>query len=96
MKEKHGQYIALQWEDEPDAEYIKGHITIEEAREALNRWADEFGDGITAVEHKWARWIPVTGCYYDMELTMVDGPASGAFAITEATFAPLSSRKEQP
>ena len=38
MKEKHGEYIAIYWEDDCDLEYVRGHVTLAEARAAL-----EFG-----------------------------------------------------
>ncbi len=40
MKEKHGEYIAIYWDDDSDVEYVRGHVTLAEARSAL-----EFGCG---------------------------------------------------
>ena len=40
MKEKNGEYIAIYWEDDCDLEYVRGHVTLAEARAAL-----EFGCG---------------------------------------------------
>lgn len=85
MKEKHGQYIAIYWEDDSDVEYIRGHVTLEEARAALNKWGLGWGDGHNTVTHKWARWQPMRNGDYDALLVIVDGPARGAFAVTEAT-----------
>jgi predicted extracellular nuclease len=37
MKYKNGQLIEIMWEDfESDVEYVKGHVTIEQAIEAYN------------------------------------------------------------
>ena len=34
MKEKHGEYISIYWDDDSDLEYVRGHVTLEEARAA--------------------------------------------------------------
>ena len=92
MKEKHGQYIAIYWEDDSDVEYIRGHVTLEEAREALDKWGLGWGDGYNTVTHKWARWQPMRNGDYDMLLVIVDGPARGAFAVTEASYIGIATQ----
>ena len=92
MKEKHGQYIAIYWEDDSDVEYIMGHVTLEEARKALNMWSLGWGDGFNTVTHKWARWQPMRNGNHDMLLIIVEGPARGAFAVTEAAHIRLAAQ----
>ena len=31
MKEKHGEYIAIYWDDDSDLEYVRGHVTLANA-----------------------------------------------------------------
>lgn len=35
MTTKHGEYIALYWDGDPDGHYVRGHVTPEEGAAAL-------------------------------------------------------------
>ena len=59
MKEKHGEYIAIYWDDNSDMEYVRGHVTLAEARAALEFGCGKgCGDFAHTVTHRWARWQP--------------------------------------
>lgn len=84
MKEKHGQYIPL-YTDEFDLPfYIRGHVSEDEALAAILRYDDCYDGKVSYVVHRWARWRPVRGQEYDMELDLESAKGRGSFAVTEA------------
>ncbi len=84
-KTKHGDYILLYWEDKTH-EYIRGHVTIEEAQKVLDL---ECGDiKITGIRHTYAFWgvgVDEVGepcsLFYPRET-----PGRGRFKVTEISF----------
>ncbi len=85
-REAVGDYMNISWNDEDSPiEYVRGHVTLEQAREALNRWQAGWGEHAHAVDHQWARWIPVRNQDWDRELNLVEVPGRGAFAVTQVT-----------
>lgn len=82
----HGEHIVIIYEwDGPPEEYIRGHVTLAEARKALD---DSRGEGVgaryTELRHRWARWVPAPrGSDYQVVFSPLDAPARGAFAVTE-------------
>lgn len=83
MKEKHGQYILLYWDGEPEGYYIKGHVALDVAQQVIER-EEEFTP--RHVVHKYARWTfadeyTPEGC--DFTLKVYDKPQRGAFKITD-------------
>jgi len=84
-----GQFISLRWEDEPDGLYVKGHVSLEEFRDAAWKYygQDIQWYTINEVSHIYGRW--------SMETTE-DGPSSmlrtygepgrGRFKITKSPY----------
>lgn len=85
MREKHGEYIYLYWDSEPEVEYIKGHVTAEEAQ---LEYVKQTGSKqlLVGIQHKFARWtfadeFTCEGC--EFQLKVYDKPSRGAFKVTE-------------
>ncbi len=86
MKYAHGQYIDLVRDPYDHAhvpEYVRGHVTEQEAREALNRFERGMGDGTLTIEHKFGRFVFSQSDEYDHELKVYSIPQRGAFKLTE-------------
>ena len=85
MKEKHGEYIAIYWEDDCDLEYVRGHVTLAEARAALEFGCGKgCGDFAHSITHRWARWQPAPrSSDFDLLLVPRDDQARGCFTVTE-------------
>lgn len=85
MKQKHGERINLHYEscDGFEPEYVKGHVTEDEAREALEAWEHGLGQGDLKLRHIFGRWVFPTSDEYDRELRTYDAPQRGAFKLTE-------------
>ena len=86
MKEKHGEFIHIYWDELcNDVEYVKGHVTLDEGIAAAEKY---FGVDDTprfvGMRHLWARWIP-SSHYSDFTMLLVtmDGQKRGAFPVTE-------------
>lgn len=77
--------MCLYWSDGQDAEYIRGHVTADEAQAVLAT------EGITCknavITHRWGRWGFANGWLrhegLDRELILRDAPERGAFKLTE-------------
>lgn len=85
MKEKHGQFIHIYWEDASDVEFVRGHVTLEEARTAFEQWA---GPGtaihVAGIEHKFARWQPAPrNSDFTSLFHVLSNQDRGAFKVTE-------------
>ena len=79
---KHGKHISIDWDGcTVDYEFIRGHVTLDEAREELK---GATGDEAFAVEHLWARFVPApkNSDYRVMFHTQLK-PGRGAFPVTE-------------
>ena len=89
MKEKHGEYICIFWDDDSDVEYVKGHVALQEAQKAMDDWGGTgSGEQFTDCRHRWARWVPAPrGSDYTVMLHTLDQPARGAFPVTELLLA---------
>jgi len=88
MREKHGQYILLYWDGKPEAEYIKGHVTVEEAQVEYARQSGS-KQQFTGIVHKYARWayadeFTCEGCEFQLKVYAV--PSRGTFKVTECMF----------
>lgn len=81
--EAHGEMIRLTWEGAPDALYIRGHVSDEEAAAEYARHHIDDHRLAPGVVHTWARWScepgpdGVTQC-----LREYDAPGRGRFAVT--------------
>lgn len=84
MKEAHGQFITINWEVDSDVEFVKGHVTIDEAKEAVRRYSGDFGPTVHGIQHKFARWTPAAHYSdYDMIFNVFDDKGKGTFPVTE-------------
>lgn len=84
MKEAHGEFIAIIWEVDSDVEFVKGHVTIDEAKEAVRKYSGDFGPTVHAVQHKFARWTPAAHFSdFGMLFHVYDDKAKGTFPVTE-------------
>lgn len=98
MNEKYGEYMKIYWDsqagDEPD--YVRGHVTESEARDALNRWEHGMGEGRLFLRHIYARWTFPMSAEYDRELHTYDSQQKGAFALTEIRRTPPAASAVEP
>lgn len=84
---REGEYICLYWDGEPDAWYVKGHVSEEIARQECVREEAIGPEEEIAIWHKYARWV------FADESARLDGhervfhtsmlPSRGAFKVTE-------------
>lgn len=91
MKERIGQVMDLYWtgDGRPDAYYVRGHVELSEALEALTEYyelpAEELG--IKTGRHAWARYVfagwVLRGDGVDHALRVYDDHSRGAFPVTE-------------
>lgn len=85
MKEKHGEFICIIWECDTDVEFVKGHVTKDEATKAVTHYHGEIDAPVVhGVKHKFARWVPASH-YSDfgMMFHVYDEKGKGMFAVTE-------------
>lgn len=81
--EKHGEMIRLTWEGPPDALYIRGHVSDEEAMAEYERWHAPSDHRRGAIARVWARWSCEPGpdgvaqCFREYS-----APGRGRFAVT--------------
>lgn len=86
MKYKDGQFIEIMWEDsyyDSDIEYVKGHVTLEQATEAIKKYN---GTDVTVygIKHRFARWIPASNWSdYSQMFFTYDEKSKGTFPVTE-------------
>ena len=82
-REPVGSMLCLHWEGDPDAEYVRGHVSPEEAREAVRaEW--DCGDATTI--QTWGRWVPDPTGEYDMRFHQVEEWSRGCFAVTAVLY----------
>lgn len=85
MKYANGQFIEIMWEDwESDVEYVKGHVTIEQATEAYKEQMGNDATTVYGIKHRFARWVPASNwSYYSMMFFTFDEKSKGSFPVTE-------------
>lgn len=86
MKEKHGEFMYIIWDDNyNDVEYVRGHVTLEEAKEACIKFHGEIdAPTIHGIKHRWARWTPASNWSdFSALLYTYDEKGKGMFAVTE-------------
>lgn len=80
---KTGDFIRIDWEGVSDVEFVRGHVTLEEAQQKIK---DEIAEPVVSIRHIWARWVPAPPGYdYRMMLYTYPEYAKGCFPVTEAT-----------
>lgn len=90
MTTQYGIFLALDWEDDSDVEYVYGHITLDEARAAFEKHGGlGCGDAVNSIRHRWARKVPGGRSDYEWILHTYDAPGRGAFAVTELDVRPI-------
>lgn len=86
MREETGEYMELLWEGERPYECVRGHVSKDEARRALNSEQKGLGDGELTIEHKYARWGFPDSMFgsegYDRMLNVYNSVSQGRFKIT--------------
>lgn len=82
------EYIELWWDGDAPAEYVRGHVSDAEAREAMET-VHGFGSGKDPweIKHRWARWEPpgshMRACGCERVMKVYDEKGHGMFAVTE-------------
>ena len=87
MKYKHGQFIEIMWDDwgESELEYIKGHVTLEEATKVYHQFIGT-DSPIFGIKHRFARWVPASNWSdFSSMFYTYDEKSKGAFPVTELT-----------
>ena len=85
MKYAIGEAIQIVWsDDDPRYEYVRGHVSDEDAREALKSIGYE-GLEEAPTRQTWARWIPSTRTDIDSLFFHAEPDAPGAFAVTDVS-----------
>jgi hypothetical protein len=90
------EYIEL-WLDQDDPpEYVRGHVSPQEAIEAIEAVVGPLNiDGLEYFDfnHRWARWEPpgshMRACGCDRVMMVYDEKGRGMFAVTEAKRKPV-------
>ncbi len=85
VKNRHGEFMRIDWEEDSDVEYVYGHITLDQAKAAYELFGGSgCGETVNGIKHRWARKCPA-GAYSDYEwiLHTYDTPSRGAFTVTE-------------
>jgi hypothetical protein len=82
MRYANGQYMHLYWEEDDHPEYVRGHVTEQEARSALEEWYGEC-DWPIQLRHLYGRFVFSNSTDFDRELKVYDEKQRGAFALTE-------------
>lgn len=80
---RHGEVISLYWEGDPEAEYVRGHVTPRDGCEALARAGRDAAD-YQSPTHEYGRCSMdarrADGC--DWVLRVYQSPGRGRFLIT--------------
>jgi hypothetical protein len=83
-KNKIGQFIQIDWENDTDVEYVYGHVTTEVANLAYKNWVADNDLLFYGIKHRWARWVPAEHfSNYSSLLYVYDEKQRGTFAVTE-------------
>jgi hypothetical protein len=86
MKEKHGEFISIVWDDyEPEFEYVRGHVTQDEAVKAcIHYHGERDAPTVHGVKHRWARWVPASNWSdFSAMFYTYDEKSKGTFPVTE-------------
>jgi len=85
MKYKNGHMIEIMWDDfQSDVEYIKGHVTFEQATETYKEHWGRESLNVCGVKHRFARWVPASNWSdYSMMFYAFDEKKRGSFPVTE-------------
>lgn len=87
---KAGEYMLLYWDhDCRESEYVRGHVDLSTAEAILGEQDQRLPEklDLTALRHRWARLVPVTGRDYDMQIHLYDYNAGrGSFRVTEVPY----------
>lgn len=84
-KYRDGDYIRLRWDydDGPPAYYVRGHVDDAKFVDVVQTYhGKDFPADQLKISLDWARWVPVRGESYDMELMAAGPKARGAFPVT--------------
>ena len=88
-KSKHGQYVAMYWDDEPQFDIIRGHVDEAAARATLKREGCHSPERGTFVQC-WARSIPNTwicrALGTDTEIKLYATASRGAYPVTALVY----------
>ena len=57
MREKTGELIDLIWDGKPDGYYIRGHVGIDEAKNAMRAYDGEKEYPAAKITHIWFKWV---------------------------------------
>lgn len=77
--------MRIRWEycDGPPAYYVRGHVDDARFFDAVRTYhGKDFPADQLSVSHDWARWVPIRGHSFDLELVAAAPKARGAFPIT--------------
>lgn len=86
--ERDGEYIELWFDDHvQDRDYLRGHVDMETAREAIRTQCGLFDHEVLILVPKYARWEFPTeserdGLGFDMTFRSYDEPGRGRFKVT--------------
>lgn len=85
MKYKHGQFIEIMWDDysDSDVEYVKGHVSIEEAAKTYRQFIGT-DSPVYGIKHRFARWVPASNWSdFSQMFYTYDENGNGTFPVTE-------------
>lgn len=94
---RHGNFIPICDEyrrsDEEGQEYVRGHVSADEAKRALHRNSDWDATSIEAItpadiKHVWGRWVFGNNEDFDQVLKVQSHGGRGAFLMSEVTVRP--------
>ena len=85
MREEHGEFIYILWEDDDnDFEYVKGHVTLEEATKVMIEFHGNDCRQAFGIKHKFARWVPASRWSdFSAMFYTYDEKSNGTFQVTE-------------
>lgn len=81
MNEKYGERMDVRFDAIDAPEYVRGHVTEQEAREALRVWNGRDAGGSLELVHMYARWRPCGDGF--CELLTSEHKSRGMFELTE-------------
>lgn len=77
-----GDFIEISWEGDPDEEFVRGHVTPEEARASIRHAASWDCPDDAPTRHTWARWVPDATGEYDKKFYICESQRRGCFPVT--------------
>ncbi len=85
MTKRDGQFIELHWEYEPSVYYVRGHVTPEQFKAAIEPFlGDQVQEDldVSKAEHGYARWVPTPHGDVDYVIRDEAERKRGCFAVT--------------